>query len=106
MFALGIIDKLTPGELTNGQHFAGTGTIDAAGNVGPIGGVEQKMVAARDAGARFFLAPEANCREVAGNVPEDLVVVSIATLDDALTAVETLAGGGSAEGLGSCTDGA
>ncbi|WP_312180870.1 PDZ domain-containing protein [Arthrobacter sp.] len=104
MFALGIIDKLTPGELTNGQHFAGTGTIDAAGNVGPIGGIEQKMVGAKNSGAQYFLAPEANCREVAGNIPDDLVVVSIATLDDAVTAVETLAGGGSAEGLGSCTD--
>ena len=106
MFALGIIDKLTPGELTNGRHFAGTGTIDASGNVGPIGGIAQKMVGAKDSGAEFFLAPEANCGEVAGHIPEDLVVVSVATLDDALTAVEVLAAGGSAEGLGSCTDGA
>ncbi|UPO75635.1 S16 family serine protease [Arthrobacter sp. Helios] len=106
MFALGIIDKLTPGELTNGRHFAGTGTIDASGNVGPIGGIEQKMVGAKSSGAEFFLAPEANCEEVAGNIPADLVVVSVATLDDALTAVETLAAGGSAAGLGSCTDGA
>ncbi|MBD7995347.1 PDZ domain-containing protein [Arthrobacter sp. Sa2CUA1] len=106
MFALGIIDKLTPGELTNGRHFAGTGTIDASGNVGAIGGVAQKMVGAKDSGAEFFLAPEANCGEVAGNIPEGLVVVSVATLEEALTAVETLASGGSAETLGSCTDGA
>lgn len=106
MFALGIIDKLTPDELTNGQHFAGTGTIDAAGNVGPIGGIGQKMVGARDAGARFFLAPAANCGEVAGNIPDDLVVVSVETLDDAVEAVRTLASGGSADGLGSCTNGA
>lgn len=106
MFALGIIDKLSPGELTRGQHFAGTGTIDASGNVGPIGGIEQKMVGAKDSGARFFLAPEANCGEVAGNIPEGLAVVSVETLDDALAAVETLAAGGSTDGLGSCTDGA
>ncbi|MFZ3454710.1 PDZ domain-containing protein [Arthrobacter sp. 7Tela_A1] len=104
MFALGIIDKLTPGELTGGRHFAGTGTIDAAGKVGPIGGIEQKMVGAADSGAEFFLAPDANCGEVAGNIPDGLDVVSVSTLEEALDAVEVLAGGGSADDLGSCTD--
>ncbi|MER2135656.1 MAG: PDZ domain-containing protein [Arthrobacter sp.] len=102
MFALGIIDKLTPGELTEGRNFAGTGTIDADGQVGPIGGIEQKMVGAAAAGAEFFLAPEANCDEVAGNIPEGLEVVSVETLDQALNAVETLAAGKNADGLGRC----
>lgn len=105
MFALGIIDKLTPGELTQGRNFAGTGTIDADGQVGPIGGIEQKMVGAAAAGAEFFLAPKANCDDVAGNVPEGLEVVSVETLEQALTAVETLAAGNSADGLARCTDG-
>ncbi len=105
MFALGIIDKLTPGELTEGRNFAGTGTIDADGQVGPIGGIEQKMVGASAAGAEFFLAPEANCDEVSGNIPEGLEVVSVKTLDDALAAVETLAAGNGAGGLERCPDG-
>ena len=103
MFALGIIDKLTPGELTEGRNFAGTGTIDADGRVGPIGGIEQKMVGAAAAGAEFFLAPEANCDEVVGNIPEGLEVVSVETLDQALNAVETLAAGNTAEGLTRCS---
>ena len=42
MFALGIVDKLTPGDLTGGKFVAGTGTIDDNGKVGPIGGIEMK----------------------------------------------------------------
>lgn len=103
MFALGIIDRLTPGELTGGKHFAGTGTIDAAGNVGAIGGIEQKMTGALDAGAEFFLAPAENCGEVAGNIPAGLDVVRVATLDEARTAVEALAAGTGAAELPQCT---
>ena len=103
MFALGIIDRLTPGQLTGGKHFAGTGTIDAAGNVGPIGGIRQKLIGASDAGAEFFLAPAGNCAEVAGHVPEGLGVVRVETLEDALKAVEKLAAGTDAADLPQCT---
>jgi PDZ domain-containing protein len=65
MFALGIIDKLTPGSITGGAKVAGTGTIDAAGNVGAIGGIRQKLYGARDAGATWFLAPYSNSRRLA-----------------------------------------
>jgi PDZ domain-containing protein len=51
MFSLGIYDTLTPGKLTGGVKFAGTGTLDSEGNVGPIGGIRQKLVGARDVGA-------------------------------------------------------
>ena len=102
MFALGIIDKLTPGELTEGHRFAGTGTIDADGQVGPIGGIEQKMVGAAGSGAEFFLAPVANCDEVTGNIPDGLEVVSVNTLEEALTAVKTLASGNGAGDLARC----
>lgn len=88
MFALGIIDKLTPGKLNNGRNIAGTGTIDPAGKVGPIGGIQQKMVAARDSGALLFLAPADNCNDVAGHVPDGLTVVKIETLSAAVTAVD------------------
>ena len=57
MFALGIVDKLTPGNLTGGKFVAGTGTIDDDGKVGPIGGIEMKTVGARDKGAQYFLTP-------------------------------------------------
>lgn len=93
MFALGIIDTLTPGEMTGGEEIAGTGTIDAAGTVGPIGGIRQKLHGARDAGAEFFLAPASNCDEVVGHVPDGLEVFAIETLDDALASVDAIAAG-------------
>lgn len=84
MFALGIIDKLTPHETTDGNHYAGTGTIDAAGNVGPIGGIRQKLYGAKKAGATYFFAPADNCDEVVGHVPSGLDVFAVSTLDEAL----------------------
>ena len=105
MFALGIIDMLTPGELNGGRDVAGTGTIDAAGTVGPIGGIRQKLFGARDAGASVFLAPEKNCGEVVGHVPSGLRVVAVETLDDALTALETIRDDGDLDALPTCTAG-
>lgn len=102
MFALGIYDTLTPGALTGGEHIAGTGTVDADGAVGAIGGIRQKMLGARDAGAEWFLAPEANCAEVVGRVPDGLRVFAVATLDQALDVVETIGAGESTEALASC----
>ncbi|GAA3617601.1 PDZ domain-containing protein [Kineosporia mesophila] len=101
MFALGIIDKLTPGDLTNGKDIAGTGTMDADGTVGPIGGIRQKLVGAREAGAEYFLAPADNCNEVVGHVPDGLQVVKVKTLDQARTDVEKIAAG-NASGLAGC----
>jgi PDZ domain-containing protein len=85
MFALGVIDKIGPGDLTHGKFIAGTGTIDTAGTVGPIGGIQLKMLGARAAGATIFLAPQANCNDVRGNVPTGLAVVPVGTLHDAVT---------------------
>ena len=73
MFSLVIYDKLTEGAMTGGAKIAGTGTIDDSGKVGPIGGIRQKVVGAQHAGATFFLAPEANCAELAGKVPEGIL---------------------------------
>ncbi|PPL18632.1 ATP-dependent serine peptidase containing a PDZ domain protein [Microterricola pindariensis] len=103
MFALGIIDKLTPGPLTAGKDWAGTGTIDADGVVGPIGGIRQKMFGAVDAGAKWFLAPQTNCNEVVGHVPDGLTVFAVDTLDQAMTAIETVSDGGDTSQLPSCT---
>jgi len=103
MFALGIIDTLTPGELNGGEQVAGTGTITADGEVGPIGGIRQKMWGAVDAGADWFLAPESNCDEVVGHIPGDLQVFSVEDLDDALTVLDTVRDGGDLDALPTCT---
>ena len=91
MFSLAVYDTLTPGPLTGGQQIAGTGTINSAGQVGPIGGIQQKLVGAHDGGAKWFLAPAENCDEVVGHVPDGLRVVRIATFDEARAAVEAIA---------------
>lgn len=102
MFALGIIDTLTAGELNGGLDVAGTGTIDAAGTVGPIGGIRQKMYGAVRAGADYFLAPEKNCDEVVGHVPDGLRVFSVATLDDSLAVLSALRDHGDLDALPTC----
>ncbi len=94
MFALGIIDKLTPEDLTGGKVIAGTGTIDDEGNVGPIGGIPQKLYGAKDAGAKWFLTPADNCAEAKANALPGLPLVKVATLDDALAALKTINAGG------------
>lgn len=103
MFALGIVDTVTPGDLTGGKHIAGTGTISPDGAVGPIGGIDQKMVGARSGGATVFLAPAANCDDVVGHVPAGLQVVKVETLAEARHAVELSAAGGDTSGLPTCT---
>jgi Lon-like protease len=102
MLALGVYDKLTPGELTGGERIAGTGTIAADGEVGPIGGIRQKMFGASGAGADWFLAPASNCDEVVGHIPDGLQVFAISTLDEALQTVETIADGGDTSALARC----
>lgn len=105
MFALGIIDKLTPGELNGGKKIAGTGTIDAAGDVGPIGGIRQKMYGAVRAGATWFLAPRSNCNEVTGHVPPGLRVVAVSTLKDSLAALKSIETGTALSSLPACPAG-
>ncbi|WEG07494.1 PDZ domain-containing protein [Microbacterium horticulturae] len=102
MFALGIIDTLTPGYLNGGKNVAGTGTINAAGEVGAIGGIRQKLYGAKDAGARYFIAPKSNCDEVIGHVPTGLRVFSVSTLDDSLKVLQTLRDGGDLDALPTC----
>lgn len=94
MFALGIIDKLGPESLTGGRYVAGTGEISADGVVGPIGGIQQKVVAARGKGAELFLVPAANCADAVANAPEGLRLARVETLADALAALEAVRGGG------------
>jgi Lon-like protease len=84
MFALSIIDRLTPEDLTGGRRIAGTGELSIDREVLPIGGVAEKLVGARRQGASVFLIPAENCPDVRGRVPAGLRLVPVATLDDAL----------------------
>jgi Lon-like protease len=95
-FTLGIIDKLTPGSLTGGRTVAGTGTIDAFGTVGPIGGIQQKIAAAVKAGATVFLAPASECSDASGAAPASLTVVKVDTLKTAVSALKAIAAGSTA----------
>jgi PDZ domain-containing protein len=87
MFALGIVDKVRPADLTGGKIIAGTGTIDDEGRVGPIGGIPQKLVGARAAGAVYFLTPADNCAEAVDNAVPGLPLAKVATISDALNAL-------------------
>ena len=102
IFALAIIDKLTPGPLTGGLDFAGTGTITADGTIGAIGGIRQKLYGAQREGADFFLAPVENCDEVIGHIPDGLQVFAVATLADSLAVMNTVATGASTAFLPRC----
>jgi PDZ domain-containing protein len=93
MFALGIYDRLTEGNLTGGKVIAGTGSIDDDGVVGPIGGIQQKLVAARAHGAAYFLTPDANYDEAAKAIPKGLHLVRVRTLREGIDAVRAIAEG-------------
>lgn len=84
MFTLQIIDQLTPGGITGDMRVAGTGTIEADGAVGPIGGVQQKVFAAEAAGARVFFTPRQNY-DAAKAVATRIEVVPVDNVRDALT---------------------
>ncbi len=90
-FTLAIIDEITPGSLTGGKKIAATGTIDETGEVGEVGGIEQKVLAAKREGVAAFLVPkgeESEAKKRAGS----LKVIPVATLDDALDALRSEGG--------------
>ncbi|MHB8340211.1 MAG: YlbL family protein [Mycobacteriales bacterium] len=91
MLTLGILDELSAHSLTGGIPVAGTGTIDALGNVGAIGGIQQKMYAARNVEhVGVFLAPAGDCAEARQAIPAGLRVIAVHTLSDALAALAAL----------------
>ncbi|SFM00287.1 PDZ domain-containing protein [Gracilibacillus orientalis] len=94
MFSLEIYDQLTETDITNGLQIAGTGEIDYQGNVGRIGGIDKKIVAADHADCDIFFAPNENGREdsnyqiakqVAKEIGTDMEIIPVDTFDDALT---------------------
>lgn len=90
MMTLSIIDQMTPGDLSHGEFVAGTGTIDPAGTVGVIGGIDHKIRAAKDAGATVFLVPAGNCSLAASSAPGGIELVKIETLAGAVDALNSL----------------
>jgi Lon-like protease len=90
MHAIAIIDALTEGELTKGRAIAGTGTIQLDGSVGSIGGIRQKVVGAEAAGAEYILVPEGNYESALTAERDDIEIVSVSTLDEAIAFLDTL----------------
>jgi PDZ domain-containing protein len=94
LFSLGIVDKLdgdgTGGDLTGGRVIAGTGTIDAAGRVGAVGGVALKTQAAKRDGATVFLVPKAECGDARANLPKGLRLIPVTTLKSTVSSLVAL----------------
>ncbi|WSQ09570.1 hypothetical protein OG604_18365 [Streptomyces sp. NBC_01231] len=97
LFTLGIIDKLngdaSGGDLTGGRTIAGTGTIDADGTVGAVGGVALKTQAARRDGATVFLVPKAECSDAKAELPKGLRLIPVTTLQSAVSSLTALENG-------------
>ena len=90
MYTLAIMDLLSPGDLTKGHIVAGTGTIEEGGAVGSIGGIRQKVVAAEAAGAQIMLVPAANFEEAKTAPRNEMELVPVGSLDEALEFLESL----------------
>jgi PDZ domain-containing protein len=90
VFALSLYDRLTPGELIGEKHIAVTGTITTTGEVGAIGGIRQKMIGARKAGATIFLLPNENCEEAIKRIPAGLTAIPVKTLAEAIDVLTKL----------------
>ncbi len=103
MFALSVYDTLTPDSLSGGRVIAGTGTISAEGEIGPIGGIQQKIAGARDDGAELFLVPSRNCDDAEGAENGDMRLVQVAELADATEVLRAFAEDPEAD-LPSCQD--
>jgi len=88
MWALGLYELLTPEDITAGRTIAGTGEIAPHGTVYPIGGIQDKVIAAQRAGATIFLAPKANMDELQGVDTGDMQVIPVKSFDDALQALQ------------------
>lgn len=91
-FTLGLIDELTPGELTGGRKVAVTGTIEIDGRVGDVGGVAQKTATVRDSGAEVFLVPAGEYEIAKRKAGRGIVVLKVNTLQEALDALASVGG--------------
>jgi PDZ domain-containing protein len=93
VFAVGVVEKLTPEEIVPPAVIAGTGTISASGEVGGVGGVRHKAFGAAEAGARMFFIPVSNCDQVRGVSLAGMDIVPVASLEEAIDALARSRGG-------------
>lgn len=89
MVALAIFERITPGDVAGDRIVAGTGAIDGAGTVSPVGGVREKLAGAERAGADIFFVPDSNCSDLAG-AESSVRIVSVGTLEDAIASLDML----------------
>jgi PDZ domain-containing protein len=93
-YTLGILDQMTPGDLTGGNEVAVTGTIEGDGTVGEIGGIDSKVKTVARQGVKYFLVPVGDADEAKAHAPKDLQIVPVHTLDDALAFLSSIGGQG------------
>ena len=87
MMALNVYNSLIENDITNGIKVAGTGTIEIDGSVGPVGGVKQKVIAAKNAGASLILVPTANFNDIKSYIDDDTNIIPVDTFKDALEVI-------------------
>ena len=87
MMALNVYNNLIPEDITNSMVVAGTGTIEIDGSVGPVGGIKQKIIAAKRAGAELILVPVANFEEAKPFETDNTAIVAVKSFDDALSVI-------------------
>ena len=102
IFALGLSELFSPDDLLQGRKIASTGTISGDGKVGSIGGVEEKIVAAKNAGVSLIFVPKANCNEIPKNV-HGVGVIAVSTLEEAFSSLK-VAKGSNFQGVQGCTN--
>jgi Lon-like protease len=102
IFALAVYDEVTHDDLIAGRSVAGTGTITGDGSVGAIGGIQEKVAGAEAAGATIFLVPATNCPDVA-HLSTPVRLVKVATLAQAITALQDLKDPAKAGSVAGCT---
>tara|TARA_B100000575_G_scaffold3640_1_gene2750 strand:- start:215 stop:1237 length:1023 start_codon:yes stop_codon:yes gene_type:complete len=87
MMALNVYNNLIPEDITNSMIIAGTGTIEIDGSIGPVGGIKQKIIAAKRAGAELILVPIANFEEARTFETEKTAIVAVDSFDEALSVI-------------------
>jgi PDZ domain-containing protein len=95
IFAIGVVEKLTAEDLIRSRNIAGTGTITTSGNVGPIGGIAEKIIGAREYGVDIFFTPVENCQDISnieelgkGKGAKAMKIVPVATLAEAISVLK------------------
>ncbi len=87
MMALNVYNNLIPDDITNSLIIAGTGTIEIDGSVGPVGGIKQKVIAAKRAGSQLILVPTANFEEAFPLSTDETAIVAVNTFEEALKVI-------------------